>query len=238
MRSSFLLCLLVVSSVFSREVVQISDDGTETIPAQSIATPAQIADISDTAAAAKTVGELALERAEECAEKVALYSTNFLVSSTVYVQSIGAVAYDPSNQTINVQSFLVDGDTVQIIGTVKQVPLVTPVLDWRQTLGTSGVFSNISATVTSVEIPAGVTNAAAAYMFTVPKPSGASAYFRITDNSTGASGSGLYWVIFGGVNVDGHKGKNGIITNIVGSVTNFYRVVGGSVVEWKPLGDL
>lgn len=238
MRSSFLLCLLVVSSVFSREVVQISDDGTETIPAQSIATPAQIADISDTATEAKSVGELALERAEECAEKVALYSTNYLVTSTVYVRSIGAVPYDPSNQTINVSSFFVGDDTIEIIGTVRQIPIVMPSLDWRQTLGDSGAWSNISATVTETALPTNAVDAIKAYKFVLPKPGGGSALFRIVDNSSGASGSGLYWVVFGCITVDGHKGATLTITNVVDGATNTYQAVGGIITGPDPIGDL
>jgi hypothetical protein len=80
-----------------------------------------------------------------------------------------------------------------------------------------------------------VTNAAAAYLFTIPKPTNTSAFFRVVDNSTGASGSGLYWLVFGGIVVDGQMGLTGTITNIVNSVTNTYQIRGGIVVNPTPL---
>jgi hypothetical protein len=43
-------------------------------------------------------------------------------------------------------------------------------------------------------------------------------------------------VVFGGIYVDGHKGSSGVITNVVGSATNYYRTVGGIVVEPEPMG--
>jgi hypothetical protein len=163
--------------------------------------------------------------------RTALYSTNYVVTSTVYVQSIGGVPYDPSNQTIRVHSVQVVSTNVEIIATVKQIPLVVPVLDWRQSLNGGG-WSNITAAVSEVDIPAGVEDAERAYKFTLSRPSNVSAFFRVVDNSTGASGSGLYWLVFGGIYVDGHKGWTGAITNNVGGV---FQVRGGAVVNPNPL---
>lgn len=234
-----LLCAfsLHAETVAARRVAVQIDAAGNTIPPNSIATPAQVSGIEDRASAARSVAEQAQETAAECAAKIALYSTNYVVTSTVYVQSVGAVAYDPSNQTIRVQSFSVTATNVQLLATVKQLPLVAPSLDWRVTLGSSGAsWSNVAASAVSADIPAGATDAAAAYLFTVPRPSGGSAFFRVVDNSTGASGSGLYWVVFGGIYVDGHKGATQSLTNIVGAVTNIYRTVGGVVVEPDPMG--
>ena len=83
------------------------------------------------AAAAKSAADTVLELAQDCADAVTLYSTNYVVTSTVYVQSIGGVPYDPSNQTINVQSVSLTPTEVQIVATVRQTPLVPPALDWR-----------------------------------------------------------------------------------------------------------
>jgi hypothetical protein len=222
------------------KVVLINDAG-QTRPAQSIATPAQVTALteasSNTLASATAIADPAINAlaiAQAAFDRTTLYSTNFHVTSTVYVQSIGGVPYDPSNQTIRVYSVALVSTNVVITGTLAQDPLVDPVLDWRQSFN-GGAWSNITATVTEVDIPAGVTNAAAAYQFTLPKPHNTQAFFRIVDNSTGASGSGLYWLVFGGIYVDGRKGATTTLTNVVGSVTNTWPVVGGIVVDPVPL---
>jgi len=219
------------------KVVLINDAG-DTRPAQSIATPGQVSTATTTAEATLTEAQ-ALQAAATSAQSIAnvalgrtaLYSTNFTVTSTVYVQSIGGVPYDPSNQTISVYSVQIVDTNVAIVATVKQVPLIAPVLDWRQSLN-GGAWSNITATVEETDIPEGVEDAARAYLFTLPRPSNVSAFFRVVDNSTGASGSGLYWLVFGGIYVDGQKGWTGSITNNTGGVFN---VRGGVVVNPNPL---
>jgi hypothetical protein len=211
-------------------------DGVEVYPSNTVATPAQVSQVEGTATEARGVAEAAAAMAAACASKVELFSSNYVVTSTVYVQSVGAVAYDPSNQTMRVIGLSATATNLVIVATVAQLPLVPPALDWRQTLGSGGAWSSVTATVQSVDVPEGATNAVAAYAFTLARPDGGSAYFRVVDNSTGASGSGLYWVVFGGLVVDGHKGASGTITNVVGSVTNFYRKVGGIIVEPEPLG--
>ena len=85
-----------------------------------------------------------------------------------------------------------------------------------------------------IPVPEGVTNAAAAYSFSIPR-TGTDAFFRVVDNSTGASGSGLYWLVYGGIYVDGKRGLYGTVTNFCGSVTNTYLVKGGIIVEPDPL---
>lgn len=220
-------------------VVLINDAG-QTRPANSIATPAQVTDITESSGEVKNTAEALLETAT-AADTTAngarasayLYSSNYVVTSTVYVQSIGGVPYDSSNQTINVYAPVLTATNVSIVATVKQTPLTTPVLDWRVSLN-GGAWSNIAATVTATDIPAGVTNAAAAYLFTLPRTQ-ASAFYRVVDNSTGASGSGLYWLVYGGIFVDGKRGVYGAITNAVGASTNVYLVKGGIIVEPEPL---
>lgn len=218
--------------------VVLIDDAGNTRPAQSIATPVQVQSATTTAETTLTEAQ-SLQSAASAAQatanaafgRTALYSTNYTVTSTVYVQSIGGVPYDPSNQTIRVYSVQVVDTNVEIVATVKQIPLVVPVLDWRQSLN-GGAWSNITATVVEVAIPEGVENAERAYKFTLPKPSNVSAFFRVIDNSTGASGSGLYWLVFGGIYVDGHKGWTGAITNNTGGI---FQVRGGAVVNPTPL---
>ena len=218
--------------------VVLIDAAGNTRPAQSIATPGQVESATTTAEATLTEAQ-ALQATASAAQatantalgRTALYSTNYVVTSTVYVQSIGGVPYDPSNQTIRVHSVQIVSTNVEIVATVKQIPLVVPVLDWRQSLNGGG-WSNITATVAEVAIPEGIEDAERAYKFTLPKPSDVSAFFRVVDNSTGASGSGLYWLVFGGIYVDGQKGWTGSITNNTGGVFN---VRGGAVVNPTPL---
>jgi hypothetical protein len=234
LRLCFFAGSISLSASAAREVVQIADDGVTTVPANSIATPAQTSNATVTAQEAYATATGLAARAEMCVEKLAAYGTNYVVTSTVYVQSIGGVPYDPSNQTINVHSFVVSSTNISIIGTVKQTPLVPPVLDWRQTMAAAGAWSNVTATVATTDIPAGVTNAAAAYLFTLDKPGTGSAFFRIVDNSSGASGSGLWWVVFGGITVDGHPGATCAVTNGA-DVLNF---VGGILTEPSPMGGM
>lgn len=234
-------CLLLTLAISANPApggAWLMTDGVDVWPTNTVATPAAVAAVENSAVEARAAADAAAAMAAECAAKVALYSSNYVVTSTVYVQSVGAVAYDVSNQTVRVHGLSVSDTNVTVLATVAQLPLVPPALDWRQTLGSGGAWSNVAASVASVAVPAGVTNAAAAYAFTLPRPPGGSSYFRVVDNSTGASGSGLYWVVFGGLVVDGHKGASGVITNVVGSVTNYYRQVGGIIVEPEPLGGL
>jgi len=222
------------------KVVLVNDAG-DTRPAQSIATPGQVSTATSTAEATRTEAQAlyaaatnAQAAANAALARTAQYSTNYVVTSTVYVQSIGGVPYDASNQTVRIYSVAIMDTNVVIIATVRQVPLVNLVLDWRQSVDGSA-WSNRFAAVAQVALPAGVTNAVRAYSFTLPKPSGVQAFFRIVDNSTGASGSGLYWLVFGGITVDGHAGANCTITNVVVGATNYFNVVGGIVVNPSPL---
>lgn len=219
-------------------VVQVNEDGTQTIPPNTIATPAQATAVGGQAADAKSAADAVLELAQECADAVTLYSTNYVVTSTVYVQSIGGVPYDASNQTIRVHSIAATAEDIIIVATVRQIPLVPPVLDWRATLGT-GEWSNIVASVQEAAIPDGVEDAAKAYQFTLPRPGGGQAFFRVVDNSTGASGSGLWWVVFGGISVDGRRGVTAtlLVTGPDDEIIELnYR--GGILAEPMPLGGL
>jgi hypothetical protein len=217
-----------------RAAVQIDASG-NTIPPNSIATPQQIGALASTADEAYIASTGMAARASACADRVRTFSTNYIVTSTVYVQSIGGVPYDPGNQTIRIQSFTASESTIRIVGTVAQLPLVPPALDWRVAIN-AGSWSNVTASVSQIAVPQGVTNAAAAYEFQLARPASSSSFFRIVDNSSGASGSGLWWVVFGGISVDGHRGLTGAVTNSVGAVTNVCRFVGGILVDPEPLG--
>lgn len=238
-RTLFTLALLAAFAARADRLVGtavlVSPDGSVS-PTGTVATTSEVADIAADTDAVRTVSTNIQQRAESCADKVRLYSTNYVVTSTVYVQSIGGVPYDPSNQVVRLHALAVTDTNVQVTVTVKQIPLVTPTLDWRATLGTSGVWSNMTASASQIAVPEGVTNAAAAYLYTFPRPSQSALFLRAVDNSTGASGSGLWWIVFGGITVDGRRGLSGSVTNVVGSVTNVHTFVGGILAEPDPLG--
>ena len=226
------------SAFAAREVVQIADDGVTTVPANSIATPAQVTNAKVTAQDAYNTATGLSSRAEICVEKLHAYGTNYVVTSTVYVQSIGGVPYDPSNQVVRLLQPVVTATNVEVVVTVRQVPLVTPAIDWRATLGAGSAWSNVTATATQFDVPEGVTNAAAAYLYRLPRLSSSSMFIRAVDNSTGASGSGLWWIVFGGISVDGKPGFTGdIIVTVDGQqITLPYH--GGILSEPEPLGGM
>lgn len=199
----------------TRYVVQISEDGTETIPPQSIATPHQVQQAQSAAAGVLQSATNLHTRVEALEEQCARLGTNLVITSTCYVKSIGGVAYNPDLQYIRLTDITMDGDDVQITGLVTQVPLTPPALDWRVNLGAdAGGWQAIPATVDEITMPAQAPvppdkmQWRKAYRFTLPRPdAGSGAFFRVVDNSSGASGSGLYWVVFGGIVVDGQVGK-------------------------------
>lgn len=239
MKTHTLLALALLAACCARadrligSAVLIAQDGT-TIPSNTVATPSQVDALGADAEAARDTSTNVQAHVEACADKVRLYSTNYVVTSTVYVQSIGGVPYDASNQVVRIIAVQPSATNVEITATVRNEPLVSPALDWRAALNT-GAWSNVSATATEISVPAGVTNAAAAYKFTIPLP-GSNAFFRVVDNSTGVSGSGLWWIVWGGITVDGRRGLSGSVTNVIGNVTNVHQFVGGILAEPEPLG--
>lgn len=214
-------------------IVQIDEYG-NTIPEHSVATPQQVTILGQKASAASVRAIELAEKAAHCEQVLEALATNLVVTSTVYVQSIGGVRYDESNQTIHIESIAVSPTNVTIVATVAQVPLVQPILDWRTTAGAAGTWTNIAASVAEVAVPAGATNAVAAYKFTLPRPDSKTAFFRVVDNSTGVSGSGLWWIVFGGIVVDGTPGISAVVPVGDDQLT----IKGGVVVEAVPLGEL
>ncbi len=217
MRIAAAIMLAATCLADTRYVVQISEDGTETIPPRSIATPHQVQQAEGRAASSLQVATDLESRVNTLEEQCARLGTNLVVTSTCYVKSIGGVAYNPDLQFIRVVDFKVDGDDLEIIGVVTQNPLTPPTLDWRIKLSKDDLWGNIVATVDEVALPANLPDPPKdmtwrrAYRFRLPKPDGNSAFFRVIDNSSGASGSGLYWVIFSGVVVDGRVGVTTVL---------------------------
>lgn len=222
----------------TRYIVQINEDGTETIPPRSIATPAQVQQAQIAAAGTLAAATNLQARVNALEEQCSRLGTNIVVTSTAYIRSIGGVAYNPDLQTIRITDLELDGDDIRITGIVTQTPLTPPVLDWRASL-VDGGWTNISATVAEVDLPVSLPDPPAkmtwkkAYQFTLPRPAGTSgAFFRVIDNSSGASGSGLYWLVFGGVMVNGIPGLTTTATTDDHTTLKF---IGGVLVEDEPL---
>ena len=223
---------------YAGHVVQIDVNTGDTRPAQSIATPGQVSALSvesgEAAAAAaetRSIATAGMLSGSNALARTKLYSRHYQVTSTVFIRSVGGIPFDPSNQTIRVYNFAKTNNDVHVYGTVTQNPLVPPVLDWRYALN-YGPWSNATATATEIAVPSGMTNAVKAYRFDWTAPEGLSqAFFRIVDNSSGVSGSGLYWLVYGAIYVDGKKGWTGVMTNVVGSVTNTWTFQGGVLVQ-------
>lgn len=224
LRVSACVIFLSLSAFAAREVVQIADDGVTTVPPNSIATPGQIAALSNSA---DTVGQqlsAVSNLAHSVIERATLYATNYVVTATVYVRSVGGISYDEDSQLITVRDITLTGPNIEITASTRIVPVITPALDWRIRLE-DGAWQYIPSTVTETTLPPAAITAGdlKAYKFTLPKPASTSAYFRVVDNSSGAGGSGYYWVVFGGINIDGRPG----IDATIGSLT----FKGGILVE-------
>ena len=257
MRNATLLILALFSAHVALadrligNAVMLAQDGS-TIPSNTVATPAQVAALSNGTAAvsasALTLEEQAASLAASSAElagRVQLFSSNYVVKSVCWVEGVGAVNFDPSNQTLRITGFSVGATTLSIVGVAKVAPLgnAIPALEWRATLGASGAWTNLSTTgAVETDLPAGYETYAKAWIYEIPKPAGASALFRLIDNSTGISGSGWYWLVYGDiiVNQNGvyYRGRNSVTTNICDNVTNVTRHVSGLDVELEPLGGL
>lgn len=233
--------------------VLINDAG-ETRPAQSIATPEQVQAVEgaaltayDVATNAQAIAESAKASADACRAKTVLYGSNYMWSSRAYCEGVGAVNFDPSNQVMKVYWFTVGATNMIIRGLALKSPLVgAPVLDFRATMGTSGVWTNLATySVTEITVPSAYSEYAKAYEYNIAKPAGTSIFVRMRDSSTGMSGSGWVWLVYGDiiVNQDGkyYRGKTGLETNIwtVASITytNVIRWASGLNCDLEPLGD-
>ena len=117
------------------------------------------------------------------------YNQHYEVAVTKWIvvvdwkfKNYGGYLFDIENQTVIIRSIVTSGDYVTMVVTASQVPLMPPSLQWKRNID-SGSWSNRSASVTQVAVPAGVTNAATAYEITTTKPDNDQAFFKIIDNS-------------------------------------------------------
>jgi hypothetical protein len=222
----FPFALLAASTNEIGKVVLINDAG-ETRPAQSIATPGQVSALEvsalsayDVATNAQAIAEAARLQSETCRATVQLYSTNYMWQSRAYCEGVGAINFDPSNQVMYVYYFWVGETNILMRGVAAQAPLSGhPILIFRATMGTSGTWTNLTTySSTQITVPEAYTNYARAYEYNISKPAGTELFVRMRDSSSGASGSGWAWLVYGDiyVNVGGvyYKGKTGLETNV------------------------
>ena len=238
MRIALAILLAATCLAETRYVVQINEDGTETIPPKSIATPHQVQQAEGRATSILEAATNLQSRVSALEEQCARLGTNLVVTSTCYIKSIGGVAYNPDLQHIRIISLELIEDNLEIVGIVTQVPLAPPVLDWRAKLDKSDDWTNVAATVDEIAMPGGLPEPPKdmawrkAYRFRLPRPDMSSAFFRVIDNSSGASGSGLYWVVFGAIVVEGRVGRTAIVYDDHNTKMTFR---GGVLVEDDPL---
>lgn len=234
-------------------LVQISDDGMTTIPANTIATPGQVNQAQADATAASEAAALAAESAAQCRatveqlqSRVSLYRTNYLIKSVAYCEGVGGVSFDPSNQVIRIYYFDVAATSLVIRGVAKINPLgsAIPRLEFRATLASSQTWTNMAIySAAEIAVPAEFSaDYEKAYQYIVARPAGTALFARMVDGSSGISGSGWYWLVYGDIVISRngayYKGRTGLTTNIVGTVTNVLRYASGLNVELEPLGGL
>lgn len=233
-------------------IVQVAEDGS-TIPPNTIATPQQVESTINLASNAREIAQGAAESASHCRtevtaidQRITLYSTNYLIKSVAYCEGVGGQSFDASNQVLRIYyGPILTATSVVIRGVVKINPLgsVVPPLDFRTTLDHTATWTN-TATYRATEIskPAEYATYAKAYEYTIARPASGSLFIRMVDRSSGISGSGYYWLVFGDIVVSRNgqffKGITSVETNIVAGVTNIIRHVSGLRVHPDPLAGL
>lgn len=234
-------------------VVLIANDGVTTIPPNSIATPGQVAVANDTASSAYAVALESLGLSGQCRSefdallsRLQLYSTNYLIKSVARCEGVGGVNFDPSNQTMRIYYMSNSVDYLTLRGVAKITPLgaTIPRLEFRASLMNTHTWTNLSIyTSSAIAVPTNfVGQYEKAYEYVITKPAGSQLFMRMVDGSSGISGSGWYWLVYGDIVINRggryYRGRTGVETNIVGSVTNVVRYASGLNVEIEPLGGL
>jgi len=254
-----LMCALMIGTAHCAttnevgKVVLINDAG-ETRPANSIATPEQVSSVQESALSAYDIATnahalaaSAKAQADTCHYETRLYSSNYMWQCRAYCEGVGAVNFDPSNQTMQVYYFMVYETNMILRGVAAQAPLVgAPILDFRATMGAGSVWTNLTTySATEITVPAAYTNYAKAYEYNISKPAGTSIFVRMRDSSSGMSGSGWAWLVYGDIiiNKNGlyYKGKTELVTNVWtvagNTYTNIDRYASGINVDIEPLGE-
>lgn len=224
------LCVLSVSAASTNRLgYVVMSDGTKAYPSNSVATPAQVnaisvelAPLADSAAADHTLATNADVLARAAYDDVRFISSPNIVSSTAYIQSVGAQASAGTNQIIRIHSLRPDGSPVTnlyLVATFDKLQTVSPAVDFRYVFtqgGTNTVWASATTAVCSwptlISDPT-VTNSTYIYSFNVPVPGVASCFFRVLSHDDGGSGSGYYFLVYNFITVNG---RNGLTADIEG----------------------
>lgn len=260
---TFVLCVLFVHCVHCLAsttndlgaIVQVAPDGS-TIPPNTMATPQQVDTLQASANDAYTLAadvawSAAACRAETDAvkQRTQLYGSNYLINAVVFCEGVGGTSFDSSNQTMRIY-YLSMTDApgyIHIKGGVKITPLgnVIPRAEYRATLDTSDAWTNLAYTASEIAVPtAYAAEFSNAYEYYIESPlnAGDTGFVRMVDSSSGMSGSGWYFVVYGDMYVaiagKYYKGRTCVETNVVDNVTNVVRYASGINVEVEPLGGL
>jgi hypothetical protein len=214
-------------------------DDTTAYPSNSIATPSalqlirsELTPLDTEAAIAFTNGAAAFDQASAAYDSIRFIDASNIVESTAYITSVGAQSSAGTNQVIKIYSMTAQGSPVtnlHLIATFDKLQTVSPAVDWRASLTSSGGSADW-AVITNVTCswPTTITGTGAdtpfVYSFDVPAPSPTTAMFRILSMDDGGSGTGLYFLIYNFVSVNGRVGWTGTIEDNDGTTID---IVGG-----------
>jgi hypothetical protein len=205
-------------------------DGVAAFPSNSVATPAQLSQVSDAlaplseaCAASRVSATNAAAVASAAYDAIRFVDAPSVVTSAAYIQSVGAQASAGTNQVIRIHSLQAQGSPVtnlHLIGTFDKLQTVAPTIDYRYLLtqgGTNTVWAsatNAACSWPATVADATVTNGAYIYSFDLPVAASASAFFRIVSRDDGGSGSGFYFLVYNFISVNGRVGRTADIEGV------------------------
>jgi len=203
-------------------------DDTTAYPSNSIATPSALQLITNEltplvaqASLAWTTSSAAHALAAEAYDSIRFINADNIVESTAYITSIGSQSSAGTNQLIKVYSMRLDGSPVtniHLVATFDKFQSISPAVDWRSSLTADGgstdwtVITNVVCSwPTTVSAPGALTPFI--YSFDVPAPSGTTAMFRILSMDDGGGGTGLYFLFYNFISVNGRIGWTGTLVD-------------------------
>lgn len=208
-------------------------DDTKAYPSNSIATPTdlqlirnELTPLTTEAAQAFNASVLAHDIATAAYDSIRFIGSSNIVTSTAYITSIGSQASAGTNQVIRTHSMRLDGSPVtniHLVATFDKMQTISPAIDWRSSLSADG-SSTPWAVITNATCSWPVTVSAPGvdtpfvYAFDIPAPGSRTAMFRILSLDDGGGGSGLFFLFYNRLDVNGRTGWTGTITDNHGTV--------------------
>ncbi|MDD2241145.1 MAG: hypothetical protein PHI93_10900 [Kiritimatiellae bacterium] len=207
-------------------IVMVDDE--RAYPSNSIALPShlqqlqqQLTPLYSQAVNAWQQSGAALDIAQQAYDSIRFIDASNIVSSTAYITSIGSQQSAGTNQLIKIYSMRLDGDpitNIHLIATFDKLQTVSPAVDWRSSLTANGsstgwaAITNVTCSwPTTVSLPGADTPFI--YSFDVPAPSPAKAMFRILSMDDGGGGTGLYFLFYNFISVNGRVGWTGTLVD-------------------------